>query len=131
MDRAGRSRRSHAVVLALLSIAAVSGAWWRPREQSVPIVGVVIITLDTTRADRLPVYGFMDAAMPHLDRLGSPRRGSGWLGRYSLNFSAFWQMAEQQALSRERIHFRFDSIAGQEIGVQVADYVFANFMTPR
>ena len=69
MDRAGRSRHSHAVVLALLSIAAVSGAWCRPREQSVTIVGVVIISLDTTRADRLPVYGFMDAAMPHLDRL--------------------------------------------------------------
>ena len=30
---------------------------------------MVIITLDTTRADYLPVYGFMDAAMPHLDRL--------------------------------------------------------------
>ena len=34
-----------------------------------PPLGMVIITLDTTRADRLPVYGFMDAAMPHLDRL--------------------------------------------------------------
>jgi arylsulfatase A-like enzyme len=30
---------------------------------------VVIVTLDTTRADRLTPYGFMDASMPHLERL--------------------------------------------------------------
>jgi len=32
--------------------------------------GVVLITLDTTRADYLSAYGFMDVSMPHLDRLG-------------------------------------------------------------
>ena len=32
-------------------------------------LGVVIVTLDTTRADRLSAYGYMDAVMPHLDRL--------------------------------------------------------------
>ena len=32
-------------------------------------IGVVILTLDTTRADRLSPYGFMDASMPALDRL--------------------------------------------------------------
>ena len=32
-------------------------------------VGVVLITLDTTRADRLSPYGFGDAHMPALDRL--------------------------------------------------------------
>ena len=32
-------------------------------------VGVVIITLDTVRADRLSVYGAMDAPVPHLERL--------------------------------------------------------------
>jgi arylsulfatase A-like enzyme len=31
--------------------------------------GVVVITLDTTRADRLTAYGFQGAEMPHLDRL--------------------------------------------------------------
>ena len=31
--------------------------------------GVLLITLDTTRADRLSPYGFMDATMPHLERL--------------------------------------------------------------
>lgn len=38
------------------------------RDTTAP-VGVVLITLDTTRADRLTPYGFMGAAMPHLDRL--------------------------------------------------------------
>ena len=47
----------------------MGGLWWRTLRQPPVPVGVVIITLDTTRADRLPVYGFMDAAMPHLDRL--------------------------------------------------------------
>ena len=36
---------------------------------STPPIGVVVITLDTTRADRLPAYGFVGAEMPHLDRL--------------------------------------------------------------
>jgi choline-sulfatase len=31
--------------------------------------GVLLITLDTTRADRLSPYGFTDVTMPHLDRL--------------------------------------------------------------
>lgn len=35
------------------------------------ITGVVIVTLDTTRADRLSPYGFMDVRMPHLERLAA------------------------------------------------------------
>jgi arylsulfatase A-like enzyme len=31
--------------------------------------GVLLVTLDTARADRLSPYGFMDARMPHLERL--------------------------------------------------------------
>ena len=30
---------------------------------------MLLVTLDTTRADRLSPYGFMDVALPHLDRL--------------------------------------------------------------
>lgn len=33
--------------------------------------GLVIITLDTTRADHLSVYGYMDVSLPHLERLAS------------------------------------------------------------
>jgi choline-sulfatase len=34
-----------------------------------PTIGVLLVTLDTARADRLSPYGFMDARMPHLERL--------------------------------------------------------------
>ncbi len=34
-----------------------------------PQINVVVITLDTTRADRLAPYGYMDASMPALERL--------------------------------------------------------------
>ena len=32
-------------------------------------IGIVLVTLDTTRADRLSPYGLMDVSMPHLERL--------------------------------------------------------------
>jgi len=32
-------------------------------------LGIVLVTLDTTRADRLSPYGFMDISLPHLERL--------------------------------------------------------------
>ena len=62
--------RSRRVAVVLASIAIAGGFWWHTFHRPSPAVGVVIITLDTTRADRLPLYGFMDAEMPHLDRLG-------------------------------------------------------------
>lgn len=34
-----------------------------------PPTGLVIVTLDTTRADRLSAYGFMDVSTPNLDRV--------------------------------------------------------------
>ncbi len=59
------------IVLRLtLLAAALAGlaAVWRRAEVQPPTI-VVVITLDTTRADRLSPYGFMDAEMPALDRL--------------------------------------------------------------
>ena len=53
--------------LLLVTAAVLAGVWWRERP-SRP-ANVVIITLDTTRADRLPVYGFMDTSMPALEQL--------------------------------------------------------------
>jgi len=32
-------------------------------------IGVVLVTLDTTRVDRLSPYGFMNVSLPHLERL--------------------------------------------------------------
>jgi choline-sulfatase len=70
-DKVGINRfvRAQLVAVALGSIATVAGFCWRTIHQPPAAIGLVIITLDTTRADRLSVYGFMDAAMPHLDRL--------------------------------------------------------------
>jgi arylsulfatase A-like enzyme len=54
-----------AVLAIVSSVLAVFA--WTPRA-STPIDAVVVITLDTTRADRLSPYGLMDAQMPTLDR---------------------------------------------------------------
>ena len=55
-----------AVVVFAISAAAVRGAIVQPRPS-----GLVIITLDTTRADRLPVYGFGSLATPAIDGLAA------------------------------------------------------------
>jgi hypothetical protein len=48
-------------------------------------------------------------------------------------FSTLTEVAQQQADSRiyGGIHYRFDNEAGQTAGRAVAEYVFANFMSPR
>jgi hypothetical protein len=48
-------------------------------------------------------------------------------------FSTLSDVAKEQADSRiyGGIHYRFDNVAGQSAGKAVAEYVFANFMTPR
>jgi hypothetical protein len=42
-------------------------------------------------------------------------------------------LADEAARSREYggIHFRFDSVAGQSIGLNTGNYIFTNFMSPR
>lgn len=57
---------------ALVAIGLVAGVWWGTRRVNEPeIAGVLILTLDTTRADRLSPYGFMDVRMPSLERLAA------------------------------------------------------------
>jgi hypothetical protein len=48
-------------------------------------------------------------------------------------WSKLSEVAQEQADSRiyGGIHYRFDNVAGQKAGKAVADYVFANFMTPQ
>jgi hypothetical protein len=48
-------------------------------------------------------------------------------------FAGFWEVAQEQADSRifGGIHYRFDNVAGQQIGRSAAEFVAANFMTPR
>jgi arylsulfatase A-like enzyme len=56
-------------LLMLVSVTGSATLWWRTVHAEHPSIGVVILTLDTTRADRLSVYGFMDAVQPNLERL--------------------------------------------------------------
>ena len=53
----------------------------------------------------------------------------GWTRAYP----SFWAIADEQARSRiyGGIHFHFDTIAGQEIGTKVGNYLMDNFMLPR
>jgi hypothetical protein len=49
------------------------------------------------------------------------------------HFDGFRQAADEEFMARiyGGIHYRFDQTAGQQVGLSVADYVFANFMRPR
>jgi len=51
----------------------------------------------------------------------------------SRQFDGFWQVADQQSESRiyGGIHYRFDQVAGRQIGKSTAEFVSANFMAPR
>jgi arylsulfatase A-like enzyme len=48
---------------------ALAGCGWLTRPASPRVTGLVVITLDTTRADRLSPYGFMNVSLPALERL--------------------------------------------------------------
>lgn len=61
-------RRTRARLVVLL-IGGVAGACMDGRGAPAPPTGVVVITLDTTRADRLSPYGFMNVSLPALERL--------------------------------------------------------------
>src|SRR5262245_5988072 len=52
----------------LLLLAAFSGGCGRAGELHFPGAPVVLISIDTLRADHLPVYGYQGVATPHLDR---------------------------------------------------------------
>ena len=60
-------------------------------------------------------------------------RQSGGQPDVSHQFPGFWEVAEEQAESRiyGGIHYRFDHVAGQQIGRSVAEFVAANVMGPR
>src|SRR5262245_25970924 len=62
-------RPAHVVAGALLLTAAAIGARSCAAHRRPVADAVVIVTLDTTRADRLSVYGFNGAPLPSLDRL--------------------------------------------------------------
>ena len=59
------------IVRALSIVVAICGllSACDGRSADHPQLNVVVITLDTTRADRLSPYGYMDASMPALERI--------------------------------------------------------------
>jgi arylsulfatase A-like enzyme len=63
------TRRVGLVALATAVIAMLGGLWWLIVRFEPGPIGVILVTLDTTRADRLSPYGLMDVSMPHLERL--------------------------------------------------------------
>lgn len=58
-----------------------------------------------------------------------------WVGAggATRSYSGFGAMADEEAAARVYggIHFRFDNVAGQSAGTNVANYVFSNIMRPR
>ena len=70
-----RSARLRALVIFAIFLVAVVGAavvGWRYAEASKPLTGpVILISIDTLRADRLPAYGRQGLATPSLDRLAA------------------------------------------------------------
>ena len=64
--------RSRVVVVTIAAAGAVAGLFSvRFAVRSAPPTGLVVITLDTTRADRLSTYGFEDVSLPALERLAT------------------------------------------------------------
>src|SRR5919197_2328620 len=67
---AARSRQTVAAIGAIALIAAVAGFSARSlRVPPSPNCNVLLVTLDTTRADRIGAYGYAGADTPALDRL--------------------------------------------------------------
>lgn len=60
------------VALLTVAVVAASVAWWFINRQAAPArMNVVLITLDTLRADHVGTYGASGVRTPHLDRLAS------------------------------------------------------------
>ena len=56
---------------AVAAIALLGSLSCDSRPVSPARTGLVIVTLDTTRADHLSVYGYMDVSLPHIERLAA------------------------------------------------------------
>jgi choline-sulfatase len=61
--------RNALLIVAASGLAAVGVGLWRHASATRIAANLVIITLDTTRADRLSPYGLMNTSMPALERL--------------------------------------------------------------
>ena len=71
-----RARYLAALGVVLASLAGIAGAWWWSSGASVPVrreagLNVLLITIDTLRADAIGAYGNTGAHTPWMDRLAS------------------------------------------------------------
>jgi len=62
---------SRAVIVFAFVIAVGAAAWWMLRPSSPPRPNLLLITIDTLRADRVGTYGAPGAATPALDALAA------------------------------------------------------------
>lgn len=62
-------RRALLALVVLIAAAGSAFAWFRWRPSARARLNLVIITLDTTRADRMGAYGFKDIETPAFDRI--------------------------------------------------------------
>jgi choline-sulfatase len=71
--RLRKPRRALAAVALLATVAVGGSLWWkaRTRPPAAAHLNVLLVTLDTTRADHLGCYGHRDARTPRLDRLAA------------------------------------------------------------
>ena len=104
-------------------------------------------TIDTAFLDTMPpnvAVQFFDrvAATPDAEAFRFPRgeawesvtwKQAGGLPDVTRSFHDFWEAAEEAAMARiyGGVHYRFDQEAGHQVGRSVAEFVFANLMTPR
>ncbi|HEY2945323.1 MAG TPA: sulfatase-like hydrolase/transferase [Vicinamibacteria bacterium] len=70
-----------AVLTVLLAGAAALACRGRTPSPAYPDASVILISIDTLRADHLPLYGYKDGSTPNLDQLG--REGIVFDGAYS------------------------------------------------
>ena len=65
-----------AAALAAIAAVAAAGAWWWTANRSDNRPNVLLITIDTLRADHVGAYGATNGATPALDALAAPASGS-------------------------------------------------------
>jgi arylsulfatase A-like enzyme len=66
--RRGLTVGAGVAAIALAALWWLAAWWWSTLRAPAP-ANIVVITLDTTRADRLSPYGYMNVSLPHLERL--------------------------------------------------------------
>jgi hypothetical protein len=128
----GLWRPVHAIQLADqdMNDATTADPTWMPLLTTPPYPGYAgnMACIGASAARSLALF-FGTDAMP----VSATWTGLNGNANVTVAYTGFWQIAEAQAASREYggIHYRFDTLASQEMCPKVAGYVFANYMRPK